>query len=84
MRKHRLVVEAAERAGASNVVGGAIVMTVLDSIVREVSQGGEVRLGRFGSFTCVEVTVAADGKKVKPHREVRFVPGKKFRDALHA
>ncbi len=83
MRKHRLVVEAAERAGASKVVGGRIVGMVLEGIVREVAQGGEVRLGLFGSFTCVEVSVGGDGKKVKAHREVRFVPGKKFRDALH-
>ena len=83
LRKHRLVVEAAEDAGVSNVLCGRIVETLLAGIVREVADGGEVRLGRFGSFVCVPSASGVEEGGAKGKRAVRFRPGKTFRDALH-
>lgn len=81
MRKHRLVVEAAEGTGVSNVLCGRIVRTLLEGIVLEVADGAEVRLGLFGTYECVDLPPEGGRRRLK--REVRFKPGKRFRDALH-
>ena len=83
MRKHPLVVEAASSVGVSNVRCGRIVQLLLKGIMREVSNGAQVRLGLFGSFVSVELPPQAGGRGAKSRREVRFVPGKRFRDELH-
>ena len=81
LRKNSLVVEAAVSAGVTNVVGGRLVDALLMAIVREVAGGSKVGLGRFGSFVCVDVP--PKGGRGKTRREVRFTPGKIFRDAAH-
>lgn len=82
MRKHPLVVDAAACAGVSNVLCGRIVRAVLEGIMREVVNGGEVRLGLFGSFERVELPPDERRRRSKARCAVRFRPGKTFRDAL--
>lgn len=51
--------------------------------MREVANGGEVRLGLFGSFERVDLPADERKRRSKPSAAVRFRPGKTFRDALH-
>ena len=82
MRKHPLIVDAAGCAGVTNVLCARIVEFVLEGIMREVARTGRVRLGLFGSFERVELPEAERKRRSKRSAEVRFKPGKTFRDAL--
>ena len=67
----------------SKVRCGRIVQVLLEGIMREVANGEEVRLGRFGSFVRVDLAPEGGRHGSKERCEVRFRPGKTFRDALH-
>ena len=67
----------------SNVLSGRIVQFVLDGIVREVANGAEVRLGPFGVFERVDLPAGEKRRGSRARADVRFKPGKRFRDALH-
>lgn len=82
LRKNRFVVEAAASAGVTNVAGGRLVHALLEAIVREVSQGSEVRLAHFGSFVCVEAPHDRRRRVPVMRRVVKFRAGKRFQDAL--
>ena len=82
MRKHPLIVDAAACAGVSNVLCGRIVTFVLEGVVRELAKTGRVQLGLFGCFERVELPEKERKRRSRRSAEIRFKPGKRFRDAL--
>ena len=89
MTKSELVAAVAKQAGLKNTEATKAVEAVLDSIIKTVAKGNDVRLVGFGSFTLVK-RAAREGRnprtgatlKIAASKAPKFKPGKEFKEAV--
>ncbi|GEN23750.1 DNA-binding protein HU-alpha [Halomonas cupida] len=89
MRKPELAAAIAERADLSKDKASQVLNVILDEITGSVSQGNDVALIGFGTFT-VRERAARTGKnpqtgkplKIPASKTVAFRPGKGLKDAV--
>ena len=90
MNKNDLVAEVAASAGLSKADAAKSVDGVFSSIARALSQGGEVRLVGFGTFSVAQrkATRGRNPRTGQPinipaSRQPKFKPGKGLKDAVN-
>ncbi|EKE09138.1 MAG: Histone-like protein [uncultured bacterium] len=89
MTKSELIAMVAKKAGLKNKEASKAVEGVLESIVRTVAKGNDVRLVGFGTFTLAK-RAARNGRnprtgaplKIPAMKVPRFRAGKEFKKAV--
>lgn len=89
MRKTELVAAVAEKTGLSKAQAGQAVNIILDEILLALSQGEDVSLPGFGSFTrrhraqrTGRNPQTGESMVIAASYNVAFRPGKQLRDAV--
>lgn len=89
MRKTELVAAVAEKTGLSKAQAGQAVNIILDEILLALSQGEDVSLPGFGSFTrrhraqrTGRNPQTGESMVIAASHNVAFRPGKQLRDAV--
>jgi len=89
MTKSELIAAVAKKAGIKNKEAAKAVETILESVVKSVAKGNDVRLVGFGTFTLVK-RAARQGRnprtgaplKIPATKVPKFRAGKEFKEAV--
>ncbi len=89
MTKGELISAVAKKAGLKNTEATKAVEAVLESVIKAVAKGNDVRLVGFGTFSVVK-RAARQGRnprtgaplKIAASKAPKFRPGKEFKKAV--
>ncbi len=90
MNKNELIASVAEAASLTKADAAKAVDALFDAITGALTQGDEVRLVGFGTYT-VAARAASEGRNprtgekiaIAASRQVKFKPGKSLKDAVN-
>lgn len=90
MNKNELVAKVATKSGLTKVDAAKAVDAFVESVSKELSKGGEVRLVGFGTFG-VAKRKATEGRnprtgaviKIPASKQPKFKPGKALKDQVN-
>lgn len=90
MNKNELVANVATKSGLTKVDAAKAVDAFVESVSKELSKGGEVRLVGFGTFA-VAKRKATEGRnprtgaviKIPASKQPKFKPGKALKDQVN-
>lgn len=89
MNKNEMVHALSEKANVSVADAGRVLEAFMETVVDTCAKGEEIRFVGFGSFVMRDMAAREARNpqtgamiKIPARRVVRFVPGKKFKDAV--